>query len=131
MASMVGVYAVLASGFSPLVAVAEEGILTDISEIRKLSSETSAKELPVRVQGVVTFSDEKINTLFIHDRKVGIFIEQSSLKSQFWPEEGDRVEITGVTNDGIFSPVISGKDGWSPKIKVLEKGDLFPPPGYH
>ena len=106
----------------------EELPLTRISDIRGLSYDEANKGLPVKVRGVVTFSNKPVVTLFIHDGKAGIFVKQNwNDPKAAWPEPGDRVEVTGITEYGVFAPVIAGKDEPSPEIVILGKGDLPPP----
>lgn len=101
--------------------------LTRITDIRGLSYAEATKGLPVKVSGVVTFSDKNVVTLFIHDGKTGIYVQQNWNDAKVWPEPGDRVEVTGITDYGVFAPVIAGKNGTSPEIVILTKGDLPPP----
>jgi signal transduction histidine kinase len=105
----------------------EEVPLTRITDVRALSSAEAAKGLPVRVRGVVTFSNRKAITLFIHDGKAGIFVKQVARAPSVWPELGDRVDVSGITNHGVFAPVIAGKGEASPEIVILAKGELPPP----
>ena len=96
--------------FSVSRAVAQEQApLTRITDIRALSYVEAIKGLPVKVQGVVTFSNKPVVTLFIHDGKAGIFVRQHWNDPSPWPEPGDRVEVTGITDHGVFAPVI--RDG--------------------
>lgn len=101
--------------------------LTRITDIRELSYAEATKGLPVKVRGVVTFSNKSVTTLFIHDGKTGIFVKQSWKDSKVWPEPGDRVEVTGITDYGVFAPVIGREDGPPPEIVILSKGELPPP----
>jgi signal transduction histidine kinase len=105
----------------------EEVPLTPITGIRQLSSEEAAKGFPVRVRGVVTFSNKAVLTLFIHDGNAGLFVKQVWNDAKVWPEQGDQVEVTGVTNHGVFAPVITGLNDTSPEIVILNKGELPPP----
>lgn len=101
--------------------------LTRITDIRELTYEEASKGLPVKVRGVVTFSNKPVVTLFIHDGKAGIFVKQKWNDPKPWPELGDRVEVTGITDYGVFAPVIKGMEEASPEIVILGKGDLPPP----
>jgi signal transduction histidine kinase len=101
--------------------------LTSIQEIRKLPVEQAKSGLPVRIRGVVTFSKPSIGTLFIHDGTSGIFIDQEFDETEPHPRSGDRVEVTGVTGEGMFAPVIRGDDASSAKIVILEHGALPEP----
>ena len=101
--------------------------LTRITDIRALSYEEATKGLPVKVRGVVTFSNKPVVTLFIHDGKAGIFVKRNWNDPKAWPEPGDRVEVTGITDYGLFAPVIGKEGEASPEIVILGKGDLPPP----
>ena len=119
---------IIGIGMSPVLrAETQEQVpLTQISDIRALSYEEASRKLPVKVSGVVTFSDNHVVTLFIHDGKSGIFVKQR-WDSTNWPELGDRVEVTGLTDQGVFAPVIDGGGEVSPQIVILSKGELPPP----
>ena len=108
-------------------ASAEDGELTRIADIRGLSFTEAEKGLPVKVRGVVTFSNESVATLFIYDGQFGLYVEQVPIATSFWPEVGDEIEITGQTRFAIYSPVVCGRDGNPPEIRVLGKGRLPPP----
>ncbi len=105
----------------------EEGPLTRISDIRALSYDQATKGMPVKVRGVVTFSNKNVVTLFIHDGKAGLYVRQHWSDPRVWPEPGDQVEVTGITDHGVFAPVISGHGEKSPEIVILSKGELPPP----
>lgn len=100
--------------------------LANIAEIRALGVEESKSELPVRIRGVVTFSNPRVVTLFIHDGRNGIFVDQGELVNQgiaAWPAPGDRVEVCGVTGNGIFSPLVRATSA----IKIIANGPLPDP----
>lgn len=100
--------------------------ITNIAAIRALTPEEAASELPVNVRGVVTFSNKREITLFIHDGTNGIYVDQGDLEARklaVWPELGDQVEVSGVSGNGIFAPVIRGT---SP-LRIISKGALPAP----
>jgi signal transduction histidine kinase len=101
--------------------------LTSAGAIRELDPEEAAKGLPVKLEGVITFAYEPAVTLFIHDGKSGVFIEEPLEGADSWPRTGDRVEVSGITGRGLFAPVIRGIDGRAPEIRVLEH-DALPEP---
>lgn len=122
--------AALALCAAPLTARAQEadaGPLGSIQTIRELTVEQAKAGLPVRIRGVVTFSKPSIGTLFIHDGTSGIFIEQKFDAPAPHPKAGDRIEVTGVTGEGMFAPVIRGDGDSSAKIVILEPGSLPEP----
>ncbi|WP_367872272.1 sensor histidine kinase [Luteolibacter sp. Populi] len=107
-------------------ALAQE-TLTTAAAIHGLAPEEAAKGLPVKLEGVITFANKSAMTLFIHDGKSGGFIEQPLEGSYNWPSAGDRVEVSGITDQGLFAPVIRGIDGGPAEIRVLGH-DALPEP---
>lgn len=101
--------------------------LTTAKAIRALSPEAAEAGVPVKIRGVVTFSNEPAITLFIHDGESGVYVEQGFGTDSTWPATGDQVEVTGVTGAGLFAPVIRGPAGAAPGIVVLGK-DRLPEP---
>jgi signal transduction histidine kinase len=112
-------------GFLPLLSAAREPITT-IAGVRALTPDESASALPVRIRGVVTFSNHLVATLFVHDGEHGIYLDQGGLLNRgiaVWPEPGDRIEVTGVTGNGIFAPVVR----CTSEVRIETKGDLPAP----
>lgn len=102
--------------------------LTSIQEIRNLTPEQAKHGYPVKVQAVVTFAKTSYATLFIHDGTAGIFVEQTPGKDDATgPKIGDRLEVTGITGEGMFAPVIRGANGQDPLIEMLGPGSLPEP----
>jgi signal transduction histidine kinase len=118
---------VMVFGMLALLAAQAREPITRIAEIRALTPEEAETELPVRVRGIVTFSNGEIITLFIHDGANGIYVDQKPLAAPLWPDVGDQVEVAGVTGNGIFAPVIRGVQGGEPTIRILAKNALLPP----
>lgn len=103
--------------------VANEPI-TRIADIRHLPVDQAASGLRATISGIVTFSNRNAATLFINDGEAGIYVAQSDDHDNIWPDVGDRVDVTGLTDYGFFAPVIRGQDGKSPQISILGKGEL-------
>jgi signal transduction histidine kinase len=101
--------------------------LSTISEIRQLTVEQAKSGLPVKINGVVTFSKPSIATLFVHDGTAGIFIEQTPGPDITGPKSGDQVEVTGITGEGMFATVIKGLDQHSASVTVTGHGPLPEP----
>lgn len=101
--------------------------ITRVADIRELTPEVADSGLPVRIRGVVTFANKSANTLFIHDGKSGVYVDQIPGSDALWPKEGDQVEINAVTGHGVFSPIIRVVPEVSPAIKILSNGSLPPP----
>lgn len=100
------------------------GELTRIDEIRSLSYDEAKSALPVSVRGVVTFSRASISTLFIHDGERGIYIEQHASPDAVWPDVGAEIEVRGVTEHGVYAPVVSGPNERPPEIRILGEPGL-------
>ncbi len=99
--------------------------LTTIQQIRELSPEQARAGIPVKVQAMVTFSKPAFATLFIHDGTGGIFVEQTPRNTDdASPKPGDRVEVTGITGEGMFAPVIKGEGKQDPVVAITGPGPL-------
>ena len=102
--------------------------LTSIDQIRKLSPDQARAGLPVKIQATATFSKPAFATLFIHDGTGGIFVEQTPKEDDgTCPKPGDRVEVIGITGEGMFAFVIKGIGQENPLVKVIGPGDLPEP----
>jgi len=111
----------------PVRAVVQDGPLTSALEIRALSPEEAAKAHPVKIRGFVPFVHSQGRALFLHDGRSGIFVEQPQEADLVWPTVGDRIEVTGVTGEGLFAPVVRGMNGGAPEIKITSHGELPEP----
>jgi len=79
-------------------------VLTNAAQVRALKPDEAAKQLPVRIRGVVM--ENNVNGLFsMMDDTAGIYAEGSrSLVSGF--ARGDLIEVDGVSNPGKFAPFL-------------------------
>ena len=81
-----------------------------ISHVQELPAEEAARQLPVRVRGVVTAANHAEHWFSLQDDTRGIFVE-CSLSNSF-PRSGEFWEVTGHTAPGNFAPDDCGrKDG--------------------
>lgn len=78
---------------------------TNASDIHRLSREASALGYPVKLRGVVTYSDPQWSLLFIRDVSAGVFV---TLAGRAYPTNSELVEIVGHTEDGSFLPIVAG-----------------------
>ena len=104
-----------------------DDVLTSAAEVRALSPEAAAVARPVKVRGYVSFVHRQGRALFLHDGTSGVFVEQPDHGELVWPVVGDRIEVAGVTGEGLFAPVIRGIDGGAPGIEILSHGELPEP----
>jgi len=80
-------------------------LLINTAQVRRLKSDQAAKNIPVKIRGVVIYAS--LTAMVLQDSTGGIFI---SYRDGYWPEQpkvGDLWEVEGVTDSGLFSPVIT------------------------
>jgi hypothetical protein len=105
--------ALCAAGQNP---PAEE--LLTAAQVRSLTPQQAAQQLPVKLTGVVTFCDEGLNSRFVQDSTAGIYFRDLSTNMPALTA-GQVVEIQGVTSPGEYAPVIIPTS-----IKVVGEGNL-------
>jgi PAS domain S-box-containing protein len=93
-------------------------LITNVAEIRRLTPEASAKQLPVRLTGVITyFFDER--ACFVQDQTAGIFVGNGSAGPHLSP--GDFVTVEGTTDSGEYAPIVQPS-----KLEVLGHTNMPP-----
>ena len=90
------------------------------SQVRQLSPEEASRGHPVRIVGVVTWSDPESEKVFLQDSSGGIGVVSGGKSFPRVPRVGDWLEVRGVTGDGGYSPVILNPD-------VTGRGELKAP----
>ncbi len=98
----------------------DEKVLSRVADILKLSRETAAQHLPVRLRGTITYADSEWRNGFIQDKADAIYVylqpDQKNLAS------GDWVELIGQTSPGGFAPEVLASS-----LQVLGKTNLPSP----
>ncbi len=97
------------------------GALRRLRDLKSLSVEAAAKQIPVEVKGTVTFLDLFTSLLFVEDASAGVYVDIHNQVPDYL-RLGDRVRIVGVSGPGEYAPIIV-----HPKIKVLAHGTLPKP----
>ena len=82
--------------------------LTTTAAVQALSAEEAAKGYPVKLRGVVTFSQDWWRLLFVQDSTGGIYCEPAGLP--VFPAVGSEVEIEGISGAGSYLPVVIVKN---------------------
>jgi signal transduction histidine kinase len=103
-----------------LSAQPKDGIicLTNAEQVRELNPETAAKNLPVRLLGVVTYYDAPLFNLFFQDDTAGIFVLVApGISTNI--SAGDEIEVKGVADKGDYAPIVRAS-----AIHVLGKAKL-------
>jgi signal transduction histidine kinase len=92
--------------------------LVRVSQLRALSEKEAIRGYPVRITGMITYSDPASKNQFIQDESSGIFVHLTK-KLDGLPSAGNVVEVTGYSGPGDYAPVIEAEE-----IRVLGKGIL-------
>ena len=122
------IFSLAGSVAEPASTPSERPPFTTIQQIRDLTPEQAKAGYPVKIQAVVTFTRPSFATLFIHDGTAGIFVERTPRKDDARePKPGDRLEVSGITGEGMFAPVIKGEGLRDPVVTVLNSGVLPEP----
>jgi PAS domain S-box-containing protein len=96
--------------------------LSQVLQIRRLSTEQAAQGYPVKVTGVLTFFAPRGYRHFIQDDTAGIYLELDHLaKDTPLLAAGQRVEVNGFSGSGSFAPVIHAEH-----VRVLDREGIFP-----
>src|SRR5882672_3128270 len=93
------------------------GELRTAAEVRSLTPQQAEKGLPVRLKGVVTFSDAGLFSRFVQDETAGIYLRETTSMPALTP--GQVVEVEGVTSPGEYAPIIVPNS-----VKVIGEGNL-------
>lgn len=90
--------------------LASRSIERTIPEIRALSEEQAAQELPVTVESQIVWVDPLRGSFFLNDGKVGIYVH-NRLEENHIPEliPGFMVRVEGTTRAGEFAPSIDAE----------------------
>ena len=97
---------VVLSGCSRPSSVVPLAPLTTVGQIRQLTPEAAAGQVPVHLKGTVTFSDTAILLLIMQDATGAVRVEGAPLVN-LPLEPGRAVELTGVVVDGGLSPSVA------------------------
>ena len=93
-----------AAHFPGSAAEVSDQTLTTVKLVRGLSAVDAARQLPVKLRGVVTFFDEGLYSRFIQDDTAGIYLMELTNMPALQP--GQEVEVDGVTGPGEYAPVV-------------------------
>ncbi len=95
--------------------------ITTAREAHDLTTTEAALGNPIRLRGVVTYSDEHVDPrrsfLFLHDASGSIFVDLPKGTKSISP--GTLVEVTGRSGLGDYAPIIA-----NPGVKVLGRVPL-------
>ncbi len=90
---------------TPLQESQIKGALRTVRDLKSLSVETAAKNLPVDIRGTVTFIDRSSSLLFVQDATAGAYVDVHSGTPEV--EAGDIVQVRGFSGPGDYAPIIT------------------------
>lgn len=103
-------------------------VLSSVSEVRALSLDAAAEQIPVCLRGVITYYDLANGMTFLQDNTGGIYFRGARAGPAAAPiTSGDLVELTGFTRAGKFSPSVAGKEGQPATLRWLAESPLPKP----
>ncbi|HTY85938.1 MAG TPA: PAS domain-containing sensor histidine kinase [Candidatus Acidoferrum sp.] len=91
-------------------------------QIRELTREQAARQNPVRLQGVVTFFDQKNFFRFMQDSTAGIYFYLDASSNNPPLAAGQLIELVGEVSPGEYAPIVIPS-----RIEILGTG-TFPAP---
>jgi signal transduction histidine kinase len=118
---LIRTFLILCLGLVSPVASGEEPQLVTPGEIHSMSREVAALGRPVRVRGVVTFAyPERVGEFVIEDASGGLYISAGEASwNRKPPPVASLVEVTGVTGEGGYAPVVRVRS-----IEILGRAEL-------
>ncbi|MEZ4701146.1 MAG: ATP-binding protein [Rhodothermales bacterium] len=97
-------------------------MLTSIRAVRSISAEDAARQLPLRLEGIITYCGARDRTYcFLQNGEDGIYLESPAST----PPAGSKVVVTGTTVAGWFAPDV----GPGAHVEVIGQAPLPPPSG--
>jgi hypothetical protein len=77
--------------------------LTQVEQVRRLSQSQATRAVPVRITGVITAFSGYKNSFFLQNKQFGISVDRTDNAEA---QVGDKVEVTGTSNAGLFAPIV-------------------------
>ncbi|MGO9585931.1 MAG: hypothetical protein ACLP2Y_07045 [Limisphaerales bacterium] len=118
-ASTICLYALCLLLASVRLAVAQNPLADELhtaAQVRGLTPQQAGGHLPVRLKGVVTFSDATLYSHFFQDETAGIYLLDTNLPAL---SPGQLVEVEGYSSPGEYAPIVVPNS-----VKVLGEGNL-------
>ncbi len=97
----------LLAGASALPAGEAGAVLTSAAAVRSLSADEAATGRGVRIRGQLMFLAASGNAMVLLDRGEGIYVALPRAAERGF-RLGDEIEVTGVSDDGDFAPILRG-----------------------
>jgi signal transduction histidine kinase/DNA-binding response OmpR family regulator len=84
--------------------------LQTAAQVRSLDAAAARLERPLSLDGVITYVEPELQTMFFADKTAGIYLSTHGLGTEHSPETGfhagDHVLVSGVTGAGDFAPIV-------------------------
>jgi signal transduction histidine kinase len=95
-------------------------VLTQAVQVLNLTPAEAERTHPIRLRGVVTCFDQRLQLCFVQDATAGVYVYNMNGSLQL--KLADLVEVNGVSGAGLFSPIVH----WS-AINRIGEGTLPAP----
>jgi signal transduction histidine kinase len=84
-------------------------LLRTAGQVHRLKRAEAEERRPVRLRGVVTCVLPEHQAVTVQDATRGIYVEDHTGEGGGLPEVGDWVEVEGVTDPGLFAPLVHAR----------------------
>jgi PAS domain S-box-containing protein len=83
-------------------------LITRVKDLRALTAEVARQKIPVRFRGVILYCDPDWRNVFFHDGEEGIQLFLKEYPTNLFC--GQRVEVAGVSDPGLYAPTVAEGD---------------------
>ena len=101
-------------------------LLVSASEIHRLKREEAQRGYPVKIRGVITSVLPEHQAFTIQDSTRGIYVIDFSESRSDSPRIGEFLEVEGVTDPGLFAPVVNARR-CEPSAPAISRNRFIPP----
>src|SRR5690348_6183981 len=91
--------------------------LTEIIQVRELSPAEAARGYPVRISGVVTFTDNSSYLHFVQDQSSGIYLDIGTVTNDLTLNLQQQIAVVGFSGPGDYAPIIHAQ-----QVRVIGPG---------
>ena len=84
-------------------------VLRTAEQVHRLKREEARRGYPVMLRGIVTCVLPERQAVILQDSTRGIYVVDESSSGAAQPQIGDDLEVEGVTDPGLFAPIVNAK----------------------
>ena len=102
-------------------------LLTNVAQVKRLSSDDANRRYPVQLHGVITYVNPATQMAFLQDKTGGTFFVADHSTGAPKLIRGQSLIITGETARGEFAPFVAGKNNEPVAVTAVQAGQLPEP----